>query len=88
MYESARSALKAGIIVGCFFITGFPEDDYRSVLKAYGAIIKCAWVGFNAYSPQLNTESYKELQKTGVITEFDEPVYVSGFWSKKNFLQS
>ena len=84
MYGSARSALKAGINVGCFFIIGFPEDDYRSVLKTYGAIIKCALIGFtnvnlNAYSPQPNTESFRELQKIGVIKEFDDEYLMSLF---------
>ncbi|MBT5470328.1 MAG: B12-binding domain-containing radical SAM protein [Nitrospina sp.] len=84
LYDSARSALKAGINVGCFFIIGFPEDDYRSVLKTYAAMVKCAWVGFtnvnlNAYSPQPNTESFKMLQKMGVITEFDDKYLMSLF---------
>jgi len=70
--------------VGCFFIIGFPEDDYRSVLKTYGAIIQCAVIGFtnvnlNAYSPQPNTESFRELQRVGVITEFDDKYLMSLF---------
>ena len=84
LYDSARSALKAGINVGCFFIIGFPEDDYRSVLKTYTAIVKCSWIGFtnvnlNAYSPQPNTESFKMLQRMGVITEFDDKYLMSLF---------
>ena len=84
MFDSARSALKAGINVGCFFIIGFPEDDYRSVLRTYGAIIQCAVIGFtnvnlNAYSPQPNTESFRELQRVGVITEFDDKYLMSLF---------
>jgi anaerobic magnesium-protoporphyrin IX monomethyl ester cyclase len=84
MFESARNALKAGINVGCFFIIGFPEDDYKSVLRTYGAIVKCAWIGFtnvnlNAYSPQPNTESFQELQRTGVITNFDDKYLMSLF---------
>ena len=84
MFDSARSALKAGINVGCFFIIGFPEDDYRSVFRTYGAIIQCAVIGFtnvnlNAYSPQPNTESFKELQRNGVITDFDDKYLMSLF---------
>ena len=84
MYDSARSALKAGINVGCFFIIGFPEDDYRSVLKTYAAIIRCGLIGFtnvnlNAYSPQPNTESFKDLQRKGVITNFDDKYLMSLF---------
>ena len=84
MFDSARSALHAGINVGCFFIIGFPEDDYRSVLRSYGAIVKCALIGFtnvnlNAYSPQPNTESFNYLKKTGVITEFDDEYLMSLF---------
>ena len=84
MFDSARCALKAGINVGCFFIIGFPEDDYRSVLRTYGAIIKCALIGFtnvnlNAYSPQPNTESFQELQRAGVITDFDDKYLMSLF---------
>ncbi len=84
MYEAADNAMKAGINVGCFFIIGFPEDTYTSVLKTYGAMIKCAWKGFtnvnlNAYSPQPNTESFQELQKNGVITELDDDYLMSMF---------
>ena len=84
MFESARSALKAGINVGCFFIIGFPEDDYRSVFRTYGAIVQCALIGFtnvnlNAYSPQPNTESFQELQRAGVITDFDDKYLMSLF---------
>ena len=84
MFDSARSALKAGINVGCFFIIGFPEDDYRSVFKTYGAIIQCALIGFtnvnlNAYSPQPNTESFQKLQREGVISDFDDKYLMSLF---------
>ena len=84
MYEAARNAMNAGINVGCFFIIGFPEDTYRSVLKTYGAMIKCALKGFtnvnlNAYSPQPNTESFQELQANGVITELDDDYLMSLF---------
>ena len=84
MYEAARNAMAAGINVGCFFIIGFPEDTYRSVLKTYSAMVKCALKGFtnvnlNAYSPQPNTESFKELQASGVITELDDNYLMSLF---------
>ena len=84
MFNSARCALKAGINVGCFFIIGFPEDDYRSILKTYRAIIQCALIGFtnvnlNAYSPQPNTESFQTLQSQGVITDFNDKYLMSLF---------
>jgi anaerobic magnesium-protoporphyrin IX monomethyl ester cyclase len=84
MFESARSALKAGINVGCYFIIGFPEDSYRSVMRTYGKMVQCALIGFtnvnlNAYSPQPNTESFQELQRTGVITELDDKYLMSLF---------
>ncbi len=84
MYEAARNAMDAGINVGCFFIIGFPEDTYRSVLKTYAAMVKCALKGFtnvnlNAYSPQPNTESFQELQANGVITELDDQYLMSLF---------
>jgi len=84
MYEAARNAMEAGINVGCFFIIGFPEDNYRSVLKTYTAMVKCALKGFtnvnlNAYSPQPNTESFQELQANGVITELDDDYLMSLF---------
>ncbi len=84
MYEAARNAMNAGINVGCFFIIGFPEDTYRSVLKTYLAMVKCALKGFtnvnlNAYSPQPNTESFQELQANGVITELDDEYLMSLF---------
>ena len=84
MYKSAKETLQAGINVGCFFIIGFPEDNYISVLKTYTAIIKCALIGFtnvnlNAYSPQPNTESFRNLQKQGVITELSDEYLISLF---------
>ena len=84
MYEAARNAMNAGINVGCFFIIGFPEDTYRSVLKTYLAMVKCALKGFtnvnlNAYSPQPNTESFKEHQANGVITELNDEYLMSLF---------
>jgi len=84
MFEAANSALQAGINVGCFFIIGFPEDTYRSVLKTYATMVKCAWRGFtnvnlNAYSPQPNTESFNELRQNGVIKELDDNYLMSLF---------
>ncbi len=84
MYQAADSALKAGINVGCFFIIGFPEDTHRSVIKTFGAMIKCAWKGFtnvnlNGYSPQPNTESFNALQKEGVIKNLDDNYLMSLF---------
>jgi len=84
MFQSAKAALRAGINVGCFFIIGFPEDDYKSVLRTYAAIIKCALIGLtnvnlNAYSPQPNTESFNQLQKDGVITELSDEYLMSLF---------
>ncbi|MBI5428076.1 MAG: B12-binding domain-containing radical SAM protein [Nitrospinae bacterium] len=84
MFESARAAMKANINVGCFFIIGFPEDDYGSVLKTYAAIAKCAWLGFtnvnlNAYSPQPNTESFRALVKNGVIADLNDGYLLSLF---------
>ena len=84
MYEAARNAMDAGINVGCFFIIGFPEDTYMSVLRTYAAMVKCALKGFtnvnlNAYSPQPNTESFQELQANGVITELHDEYLMSLF---------
>ncbi|MFQ5449674.1 MAG: B12-binding domain-containing radical SAM protein [Nitrospinaceae bacterium] len=84
LFHSARAALRAGINVGCFFIIGFPEDDARSVLKTYAAIVKCALIGFtnvnlNAYSPQPNTESFNRLREEGVITELSDEYLMSLF---------
>ena len=84
MFESARQAMSAGINVGCFFIVGFPEDTWRSVLKTYWAIARCAWMGFssvnvNAYSPQPNTESFRALQRQGMIPALSDAYYLSLF---------
>jgi len=84
MFESAKAALKAGINVGCFFIIGFPEDDYKSVMRTYAAIVKCAMIGLtnvnlNAYSPQPNTESFNQLLEDGVITELTDEYLMSLF---------
>jgi len=84
MFDASKAAMKAGINVGCFFIIGFPEDNYKSVLKTFAAIAKCAWLGFtnvnlNAYSPQPNTESFRQLQKQGVITDLTDDYLLSLF---------
>ncbi len=84
MFESAKAALKAGINVGCFFIIGFPEDDYKSVMRTYAAIVKCGMIGLtnvnlNAYSPQPNTESFNQLRQDGVITELSDEYLMSLF---------
>ncbi len=84
MFKAARDARRAKINVGCFFILGFPEDDYRSVLKTYAAIVKCAWIGFtninvNAYSPQPNTESFRALKEKGIIGDIDDEYLKSLF---------
>jgi radical SAM superfamily enzyme YgiQ (UPF0313 family) len=84
MFEAAKAAMKAEINVGCFFIIGFPEDSYKSVLRTYAAIAKCAWLGFsnvnlNAYSPQPNTESFRALVKNGVIKDLSDAYLLSLF---------
>jgi anaerobic magnesium-protoporphyrin IX monomethyl ester cyclase len=84
MFDSARRTMQAGINVGCFFIIGFPEDTWRSILNTYGAIVRCAWLGFssvnvNAYSPQPNTESFRRLRAEGRIPRFDDRYYLSLF---------
>lgn len=89
MFESARSALRSGINVGAFFIIGFPEDDWRSVINTYRAIVRCAWIGFtnvnvNAYSPQPNTESFRKLVERGVIGELDDD-YLRSLFTFQDF---
>jgi radical SAM superfamily enzyme YgiQ (UPF0313 family) len=84
MFESARQTMAEGINVGCFFILGFPEDTWRSVLRTYRTIARAAWMGFtsvnvNAYSPQPNTESYRALRERGLIPELDSNYYLSLF---------
>jgi radical SAM superfamily enzyme YgiQ (UPF0313 family) len=84
MFEAARQTMAAGINVGCFFIIGFPEDTWWSVLNTYYAIARCAWMGFssinvNAYSPQPNTESFRALRERGFIPVFDDAYYLSLF---------
>lgn len=84
MFESAKEAMAAGINVGCFFIVGFPEDTWWSVFNTYGAIARCAWLGFssinvNAYSPQPNTESFRALRDNGLIAKFDDEYYLGLF---------
>jgi radical SAM superfamily enzyme YgiQ (UPF0313 family) len=77
LYESARAAMDAGINVGCFFIIGFPNETWADVLDTYKAIARCAVHGFstvnvNAFSPQPNTELYRELVAAGTIQLNDE----------------
>ncbi len=77
MFESAAAAMAAGINVGCFFILGLPQDDYRSVFRTYRAAARCAWMGFSnvnfsAFSPQPSTEEFRTLQQRGLIRLDDE----------------
>ncbi|MBI5202405.1 MAG: B12-binding domain-containing radical SAM protein [Elusimicrobia bacterium] len=84
LFESARSAMKAGINVGGFFIVGFPEDDWLSVLRTFKTIARCAIEGFasvnvNPYSPQPNTASFNALRQKGIIGEFDRDYFLDLF---------
>ncbi len=84
LYQSAKDAIRAGINVGCFFIIGFPEDDWRSIFNTYIVAIKCAWIGFtscnfNAFAPMPNTESFNKLRDEGVITGYDDEYLMSMF---------
>jgi anaerobic magnesium-protoporphyrin IX monomethyl ester cyclase len=77
MFDSARAAIASGINVGCFFIIGLPQDDYRSIFKTYGVAAKCAWFGFSnvnfsPFSPQPSTEEFKKLSQQGVICVNDD----------------
>ena len=77
LYESARAAMDARINVGCFFILGFPHETWVDVLHTYKAIARCAIYGFstvnvNAFSPQPNTDLYRELMAAGEIRLDDE----------------
>jgi len=84
LFVSARSAMKAGINVGGFFIVGFPEDTYGSVFNTFKTIARCAWTGFasvnvNPYSPQPNTASFNALRAKGVIGELDDDYFINLF---------
>lgn len=84
LFVSARSAMKAGINVGGFFIVGFPEDTYGSVFNTFKTIAKCALYGFssvnvNPYSPQPNTASFKALRAAGKIGELDDDYFINLF---------
>jgi anaerobic magnesium-protoporphyrin IX monomethyl ester cyclase len=84
LYQSARDAIKAGINVGCFFIIGFPEDDWKSVYRTYIVTVKCAWIGFtncnfNAFAPMPNTELYNKLVDEGMVSGFDDEYLMSMF---------
>jgi radical SAM superfamily enzyme YgiQ (UPF0313 family) len=77
LYESARAAMDSGINVGCFFILGFPHETWSEFFQTYKAIAKCALYGFstvnvNAFSPQPNTELYRDLVAEGAIRLDDE----------------
>lgn len=84
LFESARAAMRAGINVGGFFIVGFPEDDWPSVLRTFKTIARCALEGFasvnvNPYSPQPNTASFNALRERGVIGELDNDYFLDLF---------
>ncbi|MBI3299998.1 MAG: B12-binding domain-containing radical SAM protein [Elusimicrobia bacterium] len=84
LFKSAKSAMDAGINVGGFFIVGFPEDTYGSILNTYWAIARCAIHGFasvnvNPYSPQPNTASFRDLKGSGKIGEIDDDYFLNLF---------
>jgi anaerobic magnesium-protoporphyrin IX monomethyl ester cyclase len=84
LFQSARSAMNAGINVGGFFIVGFPEDTWGSVFNTFKTIARCAVNGFasvnvNPYSPQPNTASFKALRASGKIGELDDEYFVNLF---------
>lgn len=89
LYESAQAAMDAGINVGCFFILGFPHETWRDFFHTYAAIARCALYGFstvnvNAFSPQPNTELYRELVDRGAIRLDDE--YFWGLFTFQDLL--
>jgi radical SAM superfamily enzyme YgiQ (UPF0313 family) len=72
LYASARAALDAGIRVGIFIILGFPHETWRHLWPTYKLIARMAWLGahhvnIGAFSPQPNTELYRELVAIGRI---------------------
>lgn len=80
LFQSAKDAIASGIVVGCFFIIGFPHERWRNVLRTYRAIAKCAALGFstvnvNTFSPQPHTELYNDLMKQGKIKLDDDYFY-------------
>ena len=84
LFISAKAAMDAGINVGGFFIVGFPEDSYLSILRTLKVIAKCAIVGFssvnvNPYSPQPNTASFRALRDKGFFPEFDDDYFLDLF---------
>ena len=92
MFEAAKYAIHEGISVSCNFIFGFPEDDWKSIMNNYKAIIKCARLGFtgvnlNAYSPQPNTTSFRQLVDAGKIKQFDDNYFMSLFTFQSFFVK-
>lgn len=66
-FESARSAMAAGIRVQCIFIYGFPGETWRQMAQTYATIIRCALRGFSevsicALSPLPNTEILRDIE--------------------------
>lgn len=92
LFEAASYAIDEGISVSCNFIFGFPEDDLRSILNNYRAIVRCARAGFtgvnlNAYSPQPNTASFNDLKRAGKIPAFDDDYFMSLFTFQSFFVR-
>lgn len=92
LFQAANDAIDQGISISCNFIFGFPEDDWRSVLNNYKAIIKCARLGFtgvnlNAYSPQPSTASFNELVEAGKIKKLDDDYFLSLFTFQSFFVK-
>ncbi len=92
LFEAAQCAIDEDISVSCNFIFGFPEDTRESILNNYKAIMRCAKAGFtgvnlNAYSPQPNTASFKDLVASGRIQEFDDEYFMSLFTFQSFFVR-
>ena len=92
MFKAAKYSIDSGISVSCNYIFGFPEDNWESIRNNYKAIFKCARMGFtgvniNAYSPQPNTASFKDLVEDGHIKDFDDNYFMSLFTFQSFFVK-
>lgn len=79
---SIAHAKKAGIVVKCNLIIGFPHETRVDVLQTVGYGLYCAWlgvddVGIYPFSPYPGSELHAQLVASGVITGMDREYFAS-----------
>ncbi|MBI3555994.1 MAG: B12-binding domain-containing radical SAM protein [Deltaproteobacteria bacterium] len=80
LFESIRSAKRAGIFVRCNLIIGFPEETRQDIWKTVWCALRFAFIGVDdtglyPFSPYPGSELYSELIRKGTIGEPSRDYY-------------